>query len=110
VIATIKTELISRRPWPTRLDLELALLTWIGFYNERRIHRSLAGKTPAEVTDDYHRTTAQTHRKPPNHAGAKPGTLHTLGTTHRGHPGGTWTQQGRLSVLLAGLGDRSSRR
>ena len=40
VIATIKTELTKRRAWPTRLDLELALLTWIGFYNERRIHRS----------------------------------------------------------------------
>ncbi len=39
VIATIKTELVTRRPWPTRLDLELALLGWIGFYNERRIHR-----------------------------------------------------------------------
>ena len=54
VIATIKTELITRRPWPTRLDLELALLGWIGFYNERRIHRSLGGQTPQEVTDQYH--------------------------------------------------------
>jgi transposase InsO family protein len=54
VIATIKTELTNRRPWPTRLDLELALLTWIGFYNERRIHRSLGGQTPAEITADYH--------------------------------------------------------
>ena len=26
VIATIKTELVKRRPWPTRLDLELALV------------------------------------------------------------------------------------
>jgi putative transposase len=55
VIATIKTELIKRRSWPTRLDLELALLTWIGFYNERRIHRSLGGHTPTEITADYHR-------------------------------------------------------
>jgi putative transposase len=55
VIATIKSELIKRRPWPTRLDLELALLGWIGFYNERRIHRALDGQTPQEVTDEYHR-------------------------------------------------------
>lgn len=55
VIATIKTELTTRRPWPTRLDLELALLGWIGFYNDRRIHRSLGGQTPQEVTDEYHR-------------------------------------------------------
>jgi putative transposase len=58
VIATIKTELIKRRPWPTRLDLELALLGWIGFYNDRRIHRSLGGQTPAEITADYHRNTS----------------------------------------------------
>ena len=55
VIATIKTELTTRRPWPTRLDLELALLGWIGFHNERRIHRSLGGHTPTEITAHYHR-------------------------------------------------------
>lgn len=55
VIATIKTELVKRRSWPTRLDLELALLGWIGFYNDRRIHRSLGGQTPAEITAEYHR-------------------------------------------------------
>jgi putative transposase len=56
VIATIKTELVKRRSWPTRLDLELALLGWIGFYNDRRIHRSLGleGKTPTEITADYY--------------------------------------------------------
>jgi putative transposase len=42
-------------PWPTRLDLGLALLTWIGFYNERRIHRSLGGHTPTQITAHYHR-------------------------------------------------------
>ena len=75
VIATIRTELITRRPWPTRLDLELALLVWIGFYNDRRIHRSVGGQTPQEVTTSTIATTALTQRKPPNHAGAKPGTL-----------------------------------
>jgi len=58
VIATIKTELTKRRAWPTRLDLELALLTWIGFYNECRIHRSLDGHTPAEITNHYHQNHA----------------------------------------------------
>lgn len=31
-----KRELISRYRWPTRLDLELALVTYIGWYNARR--------------------------------------------------------------------------
>ncbi len=33
VIATIKTELTSRRPWPSRFDLELAVAGYIGWYN-----------------------------------------------------------------------------
>ena len=41
VISTLKRELISRYRWPTRLDLELALVTYIGWYNARRRHRSL---------------------------------------------------------------------
>ena len=49
VIATIKSELTNRQPWRTRLDLELALLTYIGWYNQRRLHRSLGGRTPDEV-------------------------------------------------------------
>jgi transposase InsO family protein len=41
VISTIKRELIARYRWPTRLDLELALVSYIGWYNSRRRHRSL---------------------------------------------------------------------
>ena len=61
VIATIKTELTSRRPWPSRFDLELAVAGYIGWYNHGRIHRGLGGRTPAEVDYDYRSTlTAQT--------------------------------------------------
>ena len=42
VISTLKRELVSRYRWPTRLDLELALVTYIGWYNAKRRHRSLA--------------------------------------------------------------------
>ena len=53
VIATIKRELISRYRWPTRLDLELALMSYIGWYNARRRHRSLkarrAGRTSTQA-------------------------------------------------------------
>jgi putative transposase len=41
VISTLKRELIKRYRWPTRLDLELALVTYIGWYNVKRRHRSL---------------------------------------------------------------------
>ena len=61
VIATIKTELTSRRPWPTRFDLELAVAGYIGWYSHARIHRALGGRTPADVDHDYRSTlTAQT--------------------------------------------------
>lgn len=61
VISTLKRELISRYRWPTRLDLELALVTYIGWYNARRRHRSLkrrhGGRTtrqaPLQVLEQY---------------------------------------------------------
>lgn len=61
VIATLKRELVSRYRWPTRLDLELALVTYIGWYNARRRHRSLRrnsnGQTrrqaPLQVLEQY---------------------------------------------------------
>lgn len=58
VIATIKTELTKKRVWRTRLDLELALLTYIGWYNQRRLHRSLGGNTPNETAAAYRPDTA----------------------------------------------------
>ena len=58
VIATIKTELTKKRVWKTRLDLELALLTYIGWYNQRRLHRSLGGNTPNETAAAYRPDTA----------------------------------------------------
>jgi putative transposase len=41
IMSTLKRELTRRYPWKTRLDLELALVTYIGWYNSRRRHRSL---------------------------------------------------------------------
>ena len=61
VISTLKRELIARYRWPTRLDLELALVTYIGWYNARRRHRSLKRKSngqtrrqaPLQVLEQY---------------------------------------------------------
>jgi len=66
VIATLKRELISRYRWPTRLDLELALVSYIGWYNARRRHRSLKtikdGRTrrqaPLQVLEQYNQQTS----------------------------------------------------
>jgi transposase InsO family protein len=74
VISTIKRELIKRYSWPTRLDLELALVTYIGWYNSRRRHRSLrqAGKerirrlAPQQMLDLYNLQTAADSMLPRN--------------------------------------------
>ncbi len=40
-MSTLKRELTKRHTWKTRLDLELAVLTYVGWHNARRKHRSL---------------------------------------------------------------------
>jgi putative transposase len=52
--ATLKTELVYRRRWATRVDLRAALFEYIEtFYNRRRLHSTLDYKTPAEVETAY---------------------------------------------------------
>ncbi len=47
IFKTLKAELIWRRNWETRRQVELALFEYInGFYNPRRRHSALAGKSP----------------------------------------------------------------
>ena len=58
VISTIKTELTKRRVWRTRLQLELALVVYIGWYNTHRLHRSLKGRTPLQVLIAYNQQQA----------------------------------------------------
>jgi putative transposase len=44
---TLKAELIWRTPWQTRRKVEMALFEYInGFYNPRRRHSTLGGKSP----------------------------------------------------------------
>lgn len=46
-MATLKTELIDRQPWPTRRAARLAIFDWIeGFYNRRRLHSALGYHRP----------------------------------------------------------------
>lgn len=62
-MATLKRELLKRYSWKTRLDLELALVTYIGRHNARRRHSSLkqthGGRTrrraPLQVLEQHDR-------------------------------------------------------
>jgi len=52
--ATVKTELVYRRSWKSRLELRASLFEYIEtFYNRRRLHSSLDYRTPAEVEIGY---------------------------------------------------------
>lgn len=66
IMSTLKRELTKRYSWKTRLDLEIALVSYIGWYNARRKHRSLKvfenGRTrrltPLQVLDRYNQEVA----------------------------------------------------
>ena len=46
-----KTELIKRRgPWRSVEQVELATLEWVDWWNHRRLHTALGGRSPADET------------------------------------------------------------
>ncbi len=47
-VDSFKTELISDRVWRTRSQLELAIVEWVGWFNDVRLHESLDDVPPAE--------------------------------------------------------------
>ena len=86
--ATLKTEYYYRRTFTTRDQVYTGVATWIeDFYNRRRIHTSLAGKSPIE--HELHQaalaTAAQTSRQR---------LAHNLSTTTPRHTQTTRTQAG----------------
>jgi len=47
--ATLKKELVNRRPWPTKAELRSEIFDYIEiFYNRRRRHRSLGQLSPVQ--------------------------------------------------------------
>jgi putative transposase len=47
-VDTLKTELVADRVFPSRRALELAVVAWIGWYNQTRLHSSIGDQSPAE--------------------------------------------------------------
>ena len=47
-VDSFKTELISDRVWRTRTQLELAIVQWVAWFNNDRLHESLGDVPPAE--------------------------------------------------------------
>jgi transposase InsO family protein len=57
--ATLKTELIHRQPWPTRVAARLAIHEYIGvFYNGKRRHSFLGHQSPVDFEDAFHEKEA----------------------------------------------------
>ena len=52
-VDTFKTELIADRVWRTRSQLELAVVEYVSWFNNERLHESLGDVSPAEFEDLY---------------------------------------------------------
>ena len=54
-IGLYKTELINKNgPWKTRSDVELATLTWVDWFNNRRLHGACGDLPPVEFEQQHH--------------------------------------------------------
>jgi transposase InsO family protein len=58
LIGTIRRELLDQTLFWNSVDLEQKLLSFGDYYNESRVHSSLGGQTPAEVSDNGERQRA----------------------------------------------------
>jgi putative transposase len=52
-VDSFKTELIADRSWRSRTQLELAVVEYIAWFNNDRLHESLGDVSPAEFEDLY---------------------------------------------------------
>ena len=54
-----KAELIHRRRWPSRSAVEMATLTWVNWYNHRRLLEPIGNIPPAEAEANYYRQLSE---------------------------------------------------
>jgi putative transposase len=52
-IDSFKTELIAERTWATRSQLELAVVEYVAWFNNERLHEALEDRPPREVEELY---------------------------------------------------------
>jgi len=52
-VDSFKTELIADRTWATRSQLELAVVEYVAWFNNERLHEALEDRPPREVEDLY---------------------------------------------------------
>jgi len=52
-VDSFKTELITDRVWQTRTQLELAIVEWVAWFNDHRLHSALSDLPPVEVEAQY---------------------------------------------------------
>jgi putative transposase len=61
-VDSFKTELIADRVWRTQTQLELAIVAYVGWFNNQRLHESLGDIPPGEFEALYEfRYAAATH-------------------------------------------------
>jgi hypothetical protein len=53
-VDSFKTELIRDRVWRTRVDLELAVVEYVAWFNHRRLHSSIGDVPPSEYEANHH--------------------------------------------------------
>jgi putative transposase len=63
-VDSFKTELIADRVWRTRPQLELAVVEYVGWFNNARLHESLGDIPPAEYEQRWRALTAATGANP----------------------------------------------
>ena len=52
-VDTFKTELIADRSWTSRSQLELAIVKYVAWFNNERIHENLHDRPPREIEELY---------------------------------------------------------
>ena len=59
-VDSFKTELITDRVWQTRNQMELAIVEYISWFNDSRLHENLGDRPPREIEELYAEKTRTT--------------------------------------------------